>query len=1134
MRYEKIAGASTSYTGGAFDGAPGEGTSENNRFATPAGNAVRPRNPSDSMQFLIYLPTTGYEQIVFSYAAARTNQGAQQQLVEYSLDSGITYTTVGLSNTVLVPQATPLFTTYSFNLSAIQAANNNSKLVFRVRFAVNASGGSGNNRFDNMVLEGQPLGGGLLPPQVSQVSPVDSLNVQVTFNKNMRRSSVENIANYNFQPSRSLNLAVYDSLTKTVNLQLSAVTKLQNGQAYTLSVSNVIATDSSMLSNPVVSTPFIYNAYSGTDLVISEIMYNPGSALPSDSLEFIEVYNRGSFSLPIGGLRFSDGISATMPQATLAPGALALFAFDTALTRTFYGSALTFYPYQGALSNGGEMITLRNFHQRVLDSVNYDDAAPWPTTPDGTGPSLELIDASVDNTIPQNWRASTTNTGKVLGPNTVFASPGAYFPPSVREIGFSSLVLSASEANSSVLVNFSMTGSSTDTSKVLLQLANTYGTASSGQDFNFSPVTIAIPPGAVSIPAVSISLLSDNAPEADEYFVLKLSSVTNAIVPSSNSLATIYIIDNDKSASVASAEISFSLVSSFRNKVAGQNSAEIVGYDSASRRLFIANSIGSEINIVDFSNPANPIAFASVNMQPYGGINSVAVRNGIVAAAVEHPQPDSAGSVIFFNSTGTYLSQVRVGVLPDMLTFTKNGRYVVTANEGQPTAGYTSDPEGSVSVIDLSGGIINLSQSQVRTISFAALNPLIDTLRARKVRIFGPGATVAKDLEPEYVAISDDSKFAYVACQENNAFMVIDLDSARIVGIQQGNPQLISFGLKDHSLFGNELDASDQGGQIRMANWPKLKGLFQPDAIATFRVNGTTYLVGANEGDAREGVTEETDINSILLDPLQFPDAQVLRNNQNLGRLVLSNGSGDLDGDGDYDELHAFGARSISIWDTTGALIWDSGDQMERIVKDHPVFGAIFNANQTSQALKNRSDNKGPEPEGVVVEKIGSDWYAFVALERIGGCMVWKVTNPLAPVFVNYANNRSIPYQSATNDAGAEGIIYISPAHSPDGFAYLLLANEVSSSISVFRLSGAPLAIENEFFKSNESGISIFPNPSSGIVHFSKPFTGRLVDATGRQIMHLANQTNTDLNQLPSGLYLFISEDQIRLPWIKE
>jgi hypothetical protein len=1134
MRYEKQPGASAAYTGGAFDGAPAEGSIENNRFGTIAGNAVRPRNPSDSMQFLIYLPTTGYEQIVFSYAAARTNQGAQQQLVDYSLDSGVTYTSAGLSTTVLTPQPSPLFTTYSFNFSSIPVVNNNSKFVFRVRFAVNASGGSGNNRFDNMVMEGQALGAGILPPQISQVSPTDSLRAQVTFNKNMRRSSVETISNYSFTPSRTITQATYDSLTKTVQLQLAVATPLVNGQPYTLTVNNVIAADSSVLSTPFVSPVLLYNAYAGNDLLISEIMYNPGSALPSDSLEFIEVYNRGSSPLPIGGLRFSDGISGTFPAITLAPGGLVLFAFDTALTRTFYGSGLTFYPFQGALSNGGEIITLRNFHQRVLDSVNYDDAAPWPTTPDGTGPSLELIDATADNNIPQNWRASVTNTGKVVGANTVFASPGIYLPPSSREIGFATLVLSGAEANSSIGIGFNMTGTSTDTSKVLVQLFTIYGTATQGQDFNFSPITINIPPGSSTIAPINLNLLADNTPEADEYLVLRLTSVSNAIVPPSNSLATVYIIDNDKLAPTATGEISLSLVSSFRNKVAGQNSAEIVSYDSATRRLFIANSIGSEINIVDFNSPSNPVAFATVNMQPYGGINSIAVQNGIVAAAVEHPQPDSAGSVVFFSTAGVFLKQVRVGVLPDMLTFTKNNRYVITANEGQPTAGYTSDPEGSVSIIDISGGLPNLTQAQVRTVSFAFLNPLIDTLRNRNVRIFGPGATVAKDLEPEYIATSDDSRFAYAACQENNAFIGIDLDSARVVGQLQGNPQVISFGLKDHSIFGNELDASDQGGQIRMSNWPRLKGLYQPDALASFRVNGKTYLVGANEGDAREGVTEETDINSILLDSALFPSAQVLRNNQNLGRLVLSNGSGDLDKDGDYDELHVFGARSISIWDTAGVLIWDSRDQMERIVRDHPVFGPIFNANQTGQALKNRSDNKGPEPEGVVVERIGNDWYAFVALERIGGCMVWKVTNPLNPVFVNYANNRSIPYQSATNDAGAEGIIYISPAQSPDGFAYILLANEVSSSISAFRLSGGPLGLTPQFDSQNERALEIFPNPSTGLVQFSKPFTGVLFDALGRQVASMSDQKIADFSNLPSGLYLFVSEQHVKYRWVKE
>lgn len=1131
LRYSKLPSASAAYTGGIMDRTNGEGTTENNRYGTIAGNTIRPRNPSDSMQFLLFIPSTGFQSVVLSYASARTSQGAQNQLIDYSLDSGVTFTTAGLTNTLLVPVQEPTFTTYSFNFAGIPGANNNPRLVVRVRFAVNASGGSGNNRFDNIVLEGVPVGSGSIPPQVNLVSVVDSLRIQILFNKALRRSSAETIANYSVTPSIGISSATYDSITFATTLTLAS--RLANGSPYTVQVNNIIAQDSTPMAGQATSGTLLYNDYSGSGLVISEIMYNAGTGAGADTLEFMEIHNRSSVSVPMGGLRIADGVTGTWPVFTLTAGASCLFAADTGVIKRTFGSSLQVFPFIGSLSNGGELLTIRNFFNRVLDSVEYDDVSPWPTAPDGTGPSLELINVQSDNALGSNWRASLTPTGKSYGGNPLFASPGAIPSATSVEVGFAAVVRSTQEQNGTVRIPFNLIGTPTDTVKFNV-MVTTFGTATQGQDFTFSNTQVVVAPQATSIDSLTISIIGDTQPEADEYIVLRLTNGINVNLQQAASFATVYILDNDKQAPVASEELTLTLVSSFRNKTAGSNSAEIVAYDSASRRLFIANSIGGELNILDFANPASPVALNSVSMNVYGGINSVAVRNGIVAAAVENNVADSAGSVVFFNTSGIFQKQVRVGVLPDMITFSPDGTKIMTANEAQPLAGYTADPVGSVSIIDLTPGVANLTQSNVRTVSFAPLNGRDSVLRSRGIRIFGPGSTVEQDLEPEYVVFSDDSKTAFVACQENNACIVIDVDSARIAGVQANNPRLFSFGLKDHSLPGNELDASDLGGEVRMANWSKLKGIVEPDAIALYRVNGVTYLIGANEGDAREGFNEETTVSAMNLDTTAFPQSIMLKNSQNLGRLTVSNSSGDLDSDGDFDEIHVFGGRSITIWDTTGQVIWDSGDQMERITRQHPVFGAIFNANQTGQAFKNRSDNKGPEPEGVVVERIGNDWFAFVALERIGGCMVWKVTNPLAPVFVTYVNNRSIPYNAATNDAGAEGILYIRPSASPDGQAYLLLANEVSSSISVFRVTGGPLGFETAVAQENIR-FTAWPNPVSGDkVQLSKKASGVVLNAKGSVVYTFVNTDYLPTTELSKGLYLIQTIDNQSIKLIKE
>src|SRR5262245_45471140 len=175
---------------------------------------------------------------------------------------------------------------------------------------------------------------------------------------------------------------------------------------------------------------------------------------------------------------------------------------------------------------------------------------------------------------------------------------------------------------------------------------------------------------------------------------------------------------------------------------------------------------------------STPTKVGSIDVKPYGAVaNSVAVRDGIIAVAVENAVKTSPGKVVFFDRNLNFLSQVEVGALPDMLTFAHNGRFVLVANEGEPNDAYTIDPEGSVSIIDLSKGVAKLTQANVRTADFNVFNhAMLDP----SIRIFGPGASVAQDLEPEYIAVSHDSKTAWVTCQENNAIAIIDIASAKV------------------------------------------------------------------------------------------------------------------------------------------------------------------------------------------------------------------------------------------------------------------------------------------------------------------------------------------------------------------
>jgi YVTN family beta-propeller protein len=474
--------------------------------------------------------------------------------------------------------------------------------------------------------------------------------------------------------------------------------------------------------------------------------------------------------------------------------------------------------------------------------------------------------------------------------------------------------------------------------------------------------------------------------------------------------------------------------------VFNQGAAEISAYDSTSKRLFVVNAQAATIDILDLSDPTSPVKISQIAVGSFGAVaNSVAVKNGTIAVAVQAVDKTNPGKVVFYDANGTYLKDVQVGALPDMLTFSPDGSKVLVANEGESA---TVDPEGSVSIIDLSGGVNNLTQANVTTASFTSFNGSEAQLRADGVRIF-PGKTAAQDIEPEYIAVAADGQTAYVTLQENNSVAVIDISTATVTEVQP-------LGLKDHSLAGNGLDASDRDSAININTWP-VSGMYMPDAIATFSTNGHTYYVTANEGDDRG---ENVSVRNITLDPTVFPNAATLKLDPNLGRLSVSGIDGDTDGDGDYDKLYAYGARSFSVWDSQGNLVYDSGDDFEQMTAQ--LFPANFNASNDNNTFDNRSDNKGPEPEGIVVGKVGDRTYGFIGLERIGGVMAYDITNPASPQFVQYLNNRDFSQNvqlPGAGDLGPEGLTFISAADSPTGLPLLVVTNEISGSSTSYAIA---------------------------------------------------------------------------------
>jgi hypothetical protein len=607
------------------------------------------------------------------------------------------------------------------------------------------------------------------------------------------------------------------------------------------------------------------------------------------------------------------------------------------------------------------------------------------------------------------------------------------------------------------------TGEAAGTAKVWLKVTtagNTTGSIdlsisnwsnASATDYTVASVTIPVTDTLVvnDTIAFTINLNDDILAESDEYLICKLANGVNASF-SATAQHTLYIRDNDRMAPTATNQLSLNLLGSFNNGAFATNSAEISAYDSTSKRIFIANSIGSKLDIVNFANPAAPSLISSIDITPYGAINSVAVRNGLVALAIENmPNRQDPGKVVFMNSAGTFISQVDVGVQPDMITFNHAGDKVYTANEGEPSDDYTNDPDGSVSIIDISGGAAGITAANVSHITFTSFNGQETVLRGQGIRIYGVAGIASKDFEPEYITISDDDSKAWVTLQENNAMAELNLTTNTVT-------QLIPLGTKNHNTVTNGMDASNQTSAVNLSNFP-VKGMYLPDAISHYTMGGNVYLITANEGDTRAwtGLNEEARIGSggYVLDPVLFPNAAELKNNSVLGRLNASNKLGDIDNDGDFDEIYTFGSRSFSIWNaTTASLTYDSGDDFERITSTTPGFSSMFNAsNGAGITVKDRSDDKGPEPEGVATGVINGKTYAFIALERIGGVMVYDITNPAMPVYVTYMNNRG-------PDRGSEGIIFIPAAESPNGKNLVILSNETSSTLSIYEIEACQAA----------------------------------------------------------------------------
>ena len=483
-------------------------------------------------------------------------------------------------------------------------------------------------------------------------------------------------------------------------------------------------------------------------------------------------------------------------------------------------------------------------------------------------------------------------------------------------------------------------------------------------------------------------------------------------------------------------------------------SLEIVQYNAANGFAYAVSGVKGKLIAVDLNGSFSGARVSALNGTEYdiralvsgghfayGDMTSVAVSpdGGTLAVAIQAEDYTASGIVAFFacaaDGTLALTGTAAVGVQPDMVTFTPDGRYILTADEGEPRMGYSAegavDPKGSVTVIEA-------ETLRSRTVDFTAF----DSAEARRTLV-DRGIVLKKDtapsvdLEPEYIACTDTT--AYITCQEANAIAVLDIAGGAFTGVY-------SVGFEDYSRV--PVDLGNDDGTYAPQTYENLKGIRMPDAVSLYQADGTTYLITANEGDSRAWpVGLETDVNEIK--------SKKSPNGRSFHKKVTWFDAGQYDGlESGVDYL--FGGRSFSVLQVAAdglREVYDSGCAMEAITAEH--FPAYFNCSNDNIDLEDRSGKKGPEPEGAAVGTVNGRTYAFIALERIGGVMIYDITDPAGTKFVNYINSREFA-ADIQGDVSPEGLCFVSAAASRTGKPLLLAACEVSGTLAVYELSGKP------------------------------------------------------------------------------
>ena len=479
--------------------------------------------------------------------------------------------------------------------------------------------------------------------------------------------------------------------------------------------------------------------------------------------------------------------------------------------------------------------------------------------------------------------------------------------------------------------------------------------------------------------------------------------------------------------------------------------AEIVTYNKDDKIFYVVSGVTQSIDLVKINSDGSTERKKRIEIGEIledkninaGDMTSVSYSDekNLLAVAVQDEDYKNNGHIVILDKDGNYKEAYECGVQPDMVTFTKDGKYILSADEGEPREGYDKeaiDPKGSVTIVDLENKSINKVEFNIDRDE-----ALKDGLLLKK------GSNPVEDLEPEYIAISDDNKTAFVSLQENNAIASIDIESGEINYVK-------GLGFIDHSLPGNEIDAVRGKGDNAQIDIKRdnFFGTPMPDGIAFLSKNGKDYILTANEGDAREWGKKKNkyeNTKSKKFDEKADKKTEYLDNDKTDGL--------------DKDKIYLLGGRSFSIYDASDLTrVYNSGSDFEKITAR--IFPDFFNTSNDEDKgvdeLDARSNKKGPEAENITVLNIKDKTYAIVGLERISGIMIYDITDPSNPVYKDYFNNRI--FIKSVNDGeeiglekrgniGPEGLCAIEAKDSPTGKPLVLVANEVSGTVQVIEFN---------------------------------------------------------------------------------